>query len=124
MVYSESIQQEDNMEKVIALRLLTGEELMGIRLPQTANNIGLLDKKFRIKKPASILVSPGQRPGSPPSIGLAPFMPYFVFEGDVVEFREDHVLFVGKPDPRLEEGYRKANNMLIGTVGANGLVIP
>ena len=109
-------------QKVVAVRLLSGDEVMGVLVQHPT--LGWGGDTIRLKNPASIVVAPPMGPGKPPNIGLAPFAPYFDFKDNIVEFKKDHVVFgPTAADSRLEEGYRKANNMVL-TGGAQGLIVP
>lgn len=108
-------------EGVVIFRLLTGEEIIGLKIKHY--NPSVSNQKIRIKKPATVIVTPPTGPGRAPNIGLAPFVPYFLFKNEIVDFREEHIVFIGTPDLRLEEGYRKVNGMLL-TGESKGLIIP
>jgi hypothetical protein len=88
-------------EKVVVVRLTTGEELIGIKVSPGLSGIHL-------KKYIQIVFTPPQGPGKGPGLSFAPFIPYISPKDETLGISEYSIMFSAEPDPNLEDAYRKA----------------
>lgn len=105
---------------IVFVRLISGEELVGIKEHLTAGGLDL-------GKPLVVMVQPPRAPNQAPSIGFVPFVPYCDFEKDVLPLNRNHIVFMGKPVPPLEDAYRKARNLpakIVTEKDHPGLILP
>jgi hypothetical protein len=87
-------------EKVVVVRLTTGEELIGLQV--LPGSFGL-----HLKKYIQIVFTPPQGPGKGPGLSFAPFIPYIAPKDETLQIRDNAVMFSAEPDPNLEDAYRK-----------------
>ena len=88
------------MNKIRLIRLTSGEEILVTIVNENAK------RKF-VKNP--ILLIP--EPGAHGKIGFVPYLPYC--EIDELMIKEEHIMFIVKPEEQLEDNYK---NMVDGTI--------
>lgn len=102
-----------NQNDVIAIKLLSGEELIG-RYRERNDN-----KEIVIEKPTSVGLS--QVPNSQ-QFGIS-FMPFSVaFSQDKVKIPENSIIMIDKAEDRLADAYRKETSSLHNT-GTNSPIL-